>query len=255
MSPGGWDTPSLIPPGRTCRSVCDTVGMPRITPRFRPLPDGWTDPKDSDTHNAPFKVDERVLWSDLSAEIVHLQDKQHPDEVVVQLDVDESDIRVDGTGLKAGAKLGYHGVVVSFESRHGPLRYAADHYRSWGHGRAPWRANIRAVTLTLGALRAIDRYGVAASGQQYSGWLQLGAGTAMPAAPAPMTIVEAMNALEQAGGRRDWFDPRIERLTKEACDEAYRAAAKRTHPDVAGGSTQAFQIVQAAYEVLIRNAR
>lgn len=229
--------------------------MPRITPRFRPLPDGWTDPKDPDTHNAPFKVEDRRLWSDLSAEIVHLQDKQHPDEVVIQLDVAESDIRVDGTGLKAGATLGYHGVVVSFESRHGALRYAADHYRAWGPGRAPWRANIRAVTLTLGALRAIDRYGVAASGQQYSGWLQLDAGTAMPAAPAQMTIVEAMTTLEDAGGLgRDWFNPRFERLSVLTCDQAYRAAAKRTHPD-AGGSTEAFQRVQAAYAVLIRNAR
>ena len=229
--------------------------MPRITPRFRPLPDGWTDPKDPDTHSAPFKVDDRRLWSDLSAEIVHLQDKEHPDEVVLQLDVAESDIRVDGTGLKAGATLGYHGVVVSFESRHGPLRYAADHYRSWGHGRAPWRANIRAVTLTLTALRAIDRYGVAASGQQYSGWLQLGAGTPMPAAPGPMTIVEAMTALEDAGCLgRFWFDPNVEHLSVRQCDHAYREAAKRTHPD-AGGSNEAFQIVQAAYAVLIRNAR
>ena len=229
--------------------------MPRITPRFRPLPDGWTDPKDPDTHSAPFKVDDRRLWSDLSVEIIHLQDKHHPDEVVVQLDVAESDIRVDGTGLKAGATLGYHGAVVSFESRHGPLRYAADHYRSWGHGRAPWRANIRAVTLTLTALRAIDRYGVAASGQQYSGWLQLGAGTPMPAAPAPMTIVEAMTALEDAGRLgRDWFDPRVEHLSVRQCDHAYREAAKRTHPD-AGGSNEAFQQVQAAYAVLIRNAR
>lgn len=227
--------------------------MPRLTPRFQSLP-AWPDPPDPSPTSARFKVDDARLWRDLSEEIRRLQTEDNPDEYIVQLVVDPGDVRVDGTGLKANHRIRYHGVVVSFESRYGPLRFAADHYNSWWR-REAWRANIRAITAHLEAARLMERHGVAKSGQQYTGWKALGAGdaTARPMAGS-MTIVEAMSILEAAAGVNEWFDPRVERLTRDGVTAIYKAAAKRSHPD-GGGTAAAFQTVQVARDVLLRNAR
>lgn len=82
--------------------------------------------------------------------------------IAVRIDVQRGDIRRDGM-LRANASVGFPGIVVSFESRHGPLSYATDAYDHW-------QANVRAIALSLQALRAVDRYGVSKSGEQYAGW-------------------------------------------------------------------------------------
>ena len=67
-------------------------------------------------------------------------------------------------------------VVVSFDSCHGPLRYQCDRFTTTRAGTKAWHANVRAIALGLEALRKVDRYGIAGSGEQYRGW------TALPAA-------------------------------------------------------------------------
>ena len=85
--------------------------------------------------------------------------------VVLQLDVIEGDIRRDGM-LRASAKVGFPGVRVSFDSKHGPLTYATDRYEQLYSDDMPgWQANVRAVALALEALRAVDRYGISSSGE------------------------------------------------------------------------------------------
>lgn len=228
--------------------------MSRAKPFFRPLDGGWTDGKDPSPVSARFKVADRELWNDMSFEIMRLQTEADPDEFIVQLDVAETDIRVDGTGLKRGSRVGYHGVVVSFESRHGPLRFASDHYDSWWL-RDAWRANIRAVTLHLQSLRAIERHGVAKSGEQYAGWKAIGPGSGDSSIQAgSMSIVDAMTILEAEADAPGAFDPRAERLSRGIVASVHRRAVKNAHPD-GGGSASRFQAVQAAYGVLDRNAR
>lgn len=105
--------------------------------------------------------------------------------VVLQLDVREAHIRVDGM-LRADAKVGHRGVRLSFESKHGPLTYATDVYerRGWGPLQA-WQANVRAIALAFEALRSVDRHGVSRTGEQYRGWRAIEAG------PSPSTAVFA----------------------------------------------------------------
>src|SRR5579863_10251967 len=55
--------------------------------------------------------------------------------------------------LYAGAKLRTQGIILTFNSKHGPLSYPCDKYSNW-------QANLRAIALSLEALRAVDRYGV-----------------------------------------------------------------------------------------------
>lgn len=123
------------------------------------------------------------------------------------------EIRLDGRP-RANARPRTPAVRISFESRHGSLTYATDRFDDW-------RDNLRAIALSLEALRAVDRYGVNKGGEQYLGFMALGAGS---------SEVEAARALiDSYGGDRE--------------------ALKKTHPDH-GGSHEAFIAVQRAREVL-----
>src|ERR1700722_1202505 len=98
---------------------------------IRPLV-AWTDPE-TGVRRAPHLF--RASWEDtlalLSYEIEQLGG-QEP--AVIQIDIQEGDLRRDGM-LRANARVGHPGVVVSFVSRFGPLRYATDAYeREYGYG-------------------------------------------------------------------------------------------------------------------------
>lgn len=134
--------------------------------------------------------------------------------LVLQVHADPTDLRRDGM-LRARAQVGFPGVKVSTNSRHGPLTYATDAYDHW-------QANVRAIALSMQALRAVDRYGVSTRGEQYRGWA----------------------AIESGGDR--------ERRAAQDLIASYGGLAearKATHPD-RGGSTAAFIAVQAAAELL-----
>lgn len=95
--------------------------------------------------------------------------------VVIEAGFADWDLRQDRSGPLARAWASHPGVVVSFGSGlYGPMRYATDAYDSKYSGDPPgWQANVRAVGLTLEALRGLDRWGVARRGQQYTGWKAL----------------------------------------------------------------------------------
>jgi len=155
--------------------------------------------------------------------------------VVIQVDVTEADLRRDGM-LRANAKVGFPGVKVSFDSKHGPLTYATDEY-------AHWQANVRAVALSLQALRAVDRYGVSKSGEQYRGW------TALPSG-SPNGQMTADDAARLLAGYADSGVTADHVLSDaEARRAAFRQASRRTHPDH-GGNAEAFARVTAARDLL-----
>lgn len=153
--------------------------------------------------------------------------------IAVRIDVQRGDIRQDGM-LYARARVGFPGVVVSFQSRYGPLSYATDAYDHW-------QANVRAIALSLQALRAVDRYGVSRSGEQYVGWRALESG-----APAAFgSVDEAVRWL-----RSVVHLPGIEGASVKLL---LRHAAKELHPDRNGGDSslwerydQARQLIEAA---------
>jgi hypothetical protein len=193
--------------------------MSDVTYLVRPLGQ-WIDPETPVRRSAHvFKATWRDTLAFLGDEIEKIGGKSP---VVFQIDVQESDIRLDGM-LRANAKVGHPGVVISFESKYGPLRYATDAYEQQYYGGMPsWQANIRAIALALQALRAVDRYGVTRRGEQYVGWRAITAGGA--------TFASADEALR-------W-------MAKYAADELglvlaaditpkalYRAMAMKMHPD------------------------
>lgn len=130
---------------------------------------------------------------------------------VIELALTEREIRLDGWP-RAEARPSHPGVVISFDSRHGPLRYGTDAFPHW-------QDNVRAIALGLEALRKVDRYGIGKRGEQYQGWRQLGSG-------APdMSRAEAQELLDGYGGEK--------------------AALKATHPDTGGNEADFAQVQRA----------
>lgn len=151
--------------------------------------------------------------------------------------------RADGS-IHAATKSTHPGAVVNLTTPRGPLRFATDAHEARYYNDPPeWQMNVHAITLGLHALRAVDRYGITSSGQQYTGWLQIESGAI--ALPAGMTKDEAAAVIGEMAGWRippDWMDPRVVQL-------AYRDAARLHHPD-AGGDRANWDRLEAAMRAL-----
>lgn len=146
--------------------------------------------------------------------------------VVLQVAIPEQQFRLDGYP-RAHAVQEHPGVVLALESTHGPLQYPCDAFDRW-------QDNLRAIALSLEALRKVDRYGVAGHGQQYTGWKQIGSGS--------MSEAAARTVLAEWAG-----------LTHEptaALDLLVKRARIRAHPDRNGGDRTAWDRIEQAARVL-----
>jgi hypothetical protein len=180
---------------------------------IRPLPAWPYEPQP--IRPATYKVGYSRTLRDLEYELVQIGASS----VLVGLVVDERDVRLDGR-LRADARVRYDGVELSFDKPVALLStetiritFHTDRHRGY---RESWQDNLRAITLGLEALRAVDRYGITSTGEQYAGFAQLAAGG--PSADRGKALVE------QAGSIRD--------------------ALRKHHPDH-GGSERDFVDVQA----------
>jgi hypothetical protein len=161
--------------------------------------------------------------------------------VAIRIDADPEQIRRDGM-LRAHARVEFPGVIISFGSRHGPLTYHCDtHERLHGGGMPGWQANVRAIALGLEALRAVDRYGITRTGEQYRGW------TAIEAAPG--------NGFGTADAAIRWLCTVVggEQPNHDTASLLRRAAAK-LHPD-RGGDPAEWARYDQARQILGGGAR
>lgn len=184
--------------------------------QFRPLGDwqGQSTPAPKRRY-AQFKVHYTQTLDQLFAEAGKLGAKH----LVLQVDLSERDIRTTDGLPRSNARFGSHpGVVVSFDSKFGPLRYATDVFTTW-------KDNLRAIVLSLEALRAVDRYGVTKRGEQYTGW------KALPASSGS-TFGNADEAFE-------WMQKMAADLGAEATSPGalYSFLKRRLHPDVQDGDS------------------
>ncbi len=152
----------------------------------------------------------RATWSStmtlLDTELQAIQGR----DVVIQRAFKEADLRLDGEP-RPGAKPEHPGVILSFDSKYGPLQYATDAFYAWDD-------NVRAIALALEALRKVDRYGVSKRGEQYRGWKALPSGE--------LSKAEARKWIEEHGG-------------------SVAAALKETHPDTGGTAADLQRTMQA----------
>lgn len=161
-------------------------------------------------------------------------DKIKAQNAVVQVGKTADDFRNDGTPR---TKYVAPPVVLSFEREGKAISMPCDTFLDW-------RDNLRAIALSLEALRAVDRYGVTQSGEQYRGWEAL-------SAPQPTESEEFLDRDEAAKWLKEFsgiswvviFNNPTER------ERAYRIAARKLHPD-AGGDAAQFRKLQIAKKIL-----
>lgn len=181
---------------------------------FRPI-DRWPGQRTPDRRMAPFTAS----WGATIALLEHELRQLDARNVVIQIAIDERDIRIDGQP-KARAHAAHPGVILALESQWGPLKFAVDRF-------AAWQDNLRAIALAMEALRKVDRYGVTRRGEQYTGWRAI---------PASTDAADQIQTLEQAAALIDSYG-------------GLSAALKATHPD-RGGDPDVFRKVLRAKELL-----
>lgn len=184
--------------------------------RCRPIttyPPQFQAPRRSSAFSAGWSQTMRLLESELA--------RLGARNAVIELAVTESDLRLDGWP-RAHARPTHPGVIISFDSIHGPLRYGTDAFPRW-------QENVRAIALGLEALRKVERYGIGKRGEQYVGW------KALPAGVEDQTLRElGYRLIDEAG--------------------SVTAALQQHHPD-RGGESENFRAVQLAREAIHEEAR
>lgn len=180
----------------------------------------------------------RSVWADtvalLTRELKHL----NPERVLLEMDFRPTQLRVDGLP-RADARPASDAVVLRIELEPGSwLTYPCDTY-------SDWQDNVRAIALTLGKLRDIDRYGVSKRKEQYRGWAQIPARTGAD----PIHSVEGAAAFlaEHSGLEAE----AIQRFGTVR-ESARKRAAARLHPD-AGGTREGWDRLGRAVRVLELN--
>lgn len=146
-------------------------------------------------------------------------------DILIQLYMEPKDIRGDGWP-RAGRRPKEPGVILTFRRQQETVSMPCDRF-------VDWEDNLRAIALSLQALRAVDRYGVTTSGEQYRGFVAL---------PAASELVDVDVLALHSGVARHDLEAAFSTLK-----QAYVLAVRKVHPD-AGGSQDEFMAVRKAYE-------
>lgn len=158
--------------------------------------------------------------------------------IVVEIAIREGDFRLDGFP-RASAKAEHPGVILSFESKHGPLRIYFDGFTDWEY-------NLRAIAMHLEHLRKASMYGVGRTGEQYKGWKAI-----TDTASDFFWPSDAARFIVQAAGwdLNTMYVPVMNEET--VCMDGYRLAAKKLHPDTESGDEESFKKLQRAKEKMV----
>lgn len=203
-----------------------------IDARFQPLVQ-WPRGEMRPAHKrkaSPFGATYGKILKVLERELNHLSAK----EIVIQAGFEMRQIRNDGWPY-AAARPKHPAVVLSFVARGGKkVMMPCDTYTSF-------EENLRAITLTLVALRAINRYGVTEHEEQYAGFTPLAA----PGTESEMSREAAERMVAGLAGVT------VEAFRDSAQREVLVRQAKRmAHPDHGEGSHETFVQLTKALEVL-----
>lgn len=177
----------------------------------------------------------KSTWDTILRDLAHELRQIEASDVVLSVVAESpgSAVRIDG-GIRAGAKIIHPGVRLTIgASKQGPLVFDCDTYQRPGrsaNGLPSWQHNLRAISKTLEALRAVDRYG-ASQGRQYAGWAELEATTGGESPLGQLAKIAGVNP--------DGMSQK----------DIVRAARRATHPD-RGGSHEAHLAVNRLVDTL-----
>lgn len=222
-------------------------GVSKIHPnqvvfRFRPI-ERWTGAQRR-PQSSRFKATGGQTQDDLRCELAAIGVRS----CVIQADLDESDIRIDGLP-RASARYRSPRVVVSFtHPQQGEVSFPSGKYDSL------W-CNVRAVVKTLEALRAVDRHGVTQRAEQYTGWKRLTSGGDLSRGAIVVDSFASVEAaarflLETAGALVDGVSVRLVIDKPHELKCVYDSAARKAHPDLPTGSDALMARVNAARDMI-----
>ncbi len=208
---------------------------------LRPLQGPWPGGLRTERDRAPFRSGLGATVELLGRELKHLGAAgAGPAPAVLQMALAERDFRNDGLP-RAHARPEHPGVILSVESRHGPLSYPCDRYRDWTD-------NLRAIALSLEALRRVDRYGVTRNAEQYRGWAALPSG--QDRASVGLSRTAAAHALLELSGWPDGVTLNGVLSDGPARVRAVRRARALCHPDKHEGGTGLWSRLEAVLAAL-----
>lgn len=152
--------------------------------------------------------------------------------ILIQLYLPAGQIRQDGWPF-ANARPLQPGVILTFEKNNITVSMPCDNYDDWTQ-------NLYAISRSLEALRAVDRYGVTTGVEQYAGFKLL----APPAVERNEDWAYALIA-----GASGEPESKL-RADRELLASAVRRAATKAHPDSPNGSHETFVDIINAREIL-----
>jgi len=134
------------------------------------------------------------------------------------------------------------GIIVSFDSKHGPLSFACDKY-------TVWEDNYRAIGLTMEALRAVSRHGVVKNAEQYQGWKRLAAPAGETESSTARQAATWLWELLANDGRTDATPAKILNEV-ETYEMARRDARATAHPDRHNGDRTQWNQLEVSVGIL-----
>lgn len=157
------------------------------------------------------------------------------EDITLEMDIQPSMIRNDGLPY-ANARPRRQALILTFRTKHGHRpAFPADKYDDW-------RDNLRAIALTLEALRAVERWGVIQSGGQYVGLALPGEGQST----STMSAFDAAAVLLREGNGGGIHEARDVVEDYDTAGRLFKAAVRRTHPDRLGHHSSRFHEVMEA---------
>lgn len=137
-----------------------------LNARFSPLGQ-WPGAETKTRKSSLFRATYESTLDMLESELWHLG----ATETTIHAGFALQDIRNDGWP-RAGKAPSHPGIILTsncvFQGKRESITLQCDTYLDW-------KANLRAIALTLEAMRAVDRYGVS-QGRQYEGFKELPSG-------------------------------------------------------------------------------
>ncbi len=194
----------------------------------------WTGPTTETRKTAAFRATWVQTLDLLEYELARLR----ATDIVIQIEDPEGikGIRNDGSYRMVSQQYVpmRPGVILTFESPKGNISMPCDRYTDW-------KDNLRAIALSLEALRAVDRYGVTRGNEQYRGWAQL------PASNGKMTRQDAIEIIALVVNA----DPTALSDHWDSIGEAMiKRAKKLMHPDAGDQSDE--NVKRHRHEMFVR---
>lgn len=175
---------------------------------------------------SPFSATWSATMSDLHRELRHLGGGTRYPESVLQIALREQDFRKTDGMPRANSIPEHPGVILNVETGKGPMSMPCDKFDRW-------QDNLRAITLSLEALRRIDRYGTTPGDEQYRGWLAIEQRAEFDSAKAAIKLLADLAEMPPPS-------------SEDGIAAAYKAARRKTHPDRNGGDQSLWDSAERA---------